>query len=174
MQSTFSPLLPAWLEFTLGTGRTTGQTGLKHGVPALLLPPEAPRGASRELLASIHAHREALLASRPPEEGPLGDLLRSLQLRAPRPGGRRPRQGANAAAIHGEDGEGGEADVQDVRLGQANGYTPPALVLGRSEFLLPVDEATQQLYRRLLLPQASSASSSSSGAAAPPQLASPA
>lgn len=39
---------------------------------------------------------------------------------------------------------------QPAVLDLANGYLPPAPVLQSSEFLLPLDEETLQLYRRML------------------------
>ena len=184
MQSSFSPLLPAWLEYSLSSGRITGQPGLKHGGPAVLLPPEASTSSSSSsrgggssggrsdpeasaVLAAIRRHREHLLANRKTDDGPLDHLARSLSMRptlkaegaasgsgssSSSTAGTRPAQEAAGANASSSSGVGWGEVYRDVRLWPADGYMPPASVLGRSEFLLPLDDAAREIYTRALQP----------------------
>ncbi|KAG2487410.1 hypothetical protein HYH03_013979 [Edaphochlamys debaryana] len=172
-----SPLLAPWIEFTLSPGRVTGQPGLKGGAPVAMLPdPGTSPATANSVLAAIHQHREHLLqahAAANPPGGPLGVAIRGLAattggagisgipllrpfLDDPRGGAAAAGTSLAAAASEAEREAAAAAARRDawmypaVALQHDRCYLPPPPVLARSDFLLPRDEATMELYRRVL------------------------
>lgn len=138
-QSGPSPLLPSWIEFALQPARIPSLPGLKTGASPLLLPdlpPPAAPSPSPPLQPSSSGFR---LFGRGGRQHASSSSSKAADA------GQVPAASASAS------GSGGvTATPADVRLRPGQYYMPPAPLLQRSEFLLPLDDDTRELYRKLL------------------------
>ncbi|KAG2428034.1 hypothetical protein HXX76_012019 [Chlamydomonas incerta] len=164
-----------------------GDTGLPGLAPAAFEPAASSSGSSSApsavpVLASIHEHRKALLAARQAvaERSPLAAAAAALAA-VPGLGQLMPASARERVAAAAPDGAGASGQAPPppppasspeeqarraalyppVELRHQDMYLPPAPVLRRSAFLEPLDEATAELYRRVLL-------AATAAAAAPP------